>query len=92
MSKRGARLARESDTPGHEAASMDTLGTIATLGTTATLGPLLPHATVDSVEATERQLSAECRPSPVNIAEYLPWACRQLNVDADVHVFKVLES
>lgn len=92
MNKRGARLARGSDTPGLIAASVDTLSTIATLGTTATLGPLLPHATVHSIEATVRQSSAEYRPSPVNIAEYLPWACCQLLVDADVHVFKVLGS
>lgn len=92
MNKLAGRRARGTEAPGLVATSMDTMGTMATLGTTATLGPLLPHATVNAIEATARQLSTDYKPSPVNIAEYLPWACRQMNVDADVHVCKILES
>lgn len=89
MNKNGAGRTRGAAAPGLMAASMDTM---VTLGTTASLGPLLPYGTVDAIEATTRRVSNECKPSPVNIAEYLPWACRQLNVDADVHVDSILES
>lgn len=89
MNKLGVKRGRGTDASGLTAASMDTM---ATLGTTTTLGPLLPHATVDATEATAGQISTDSRPSPANIVEYLPWACRQLNVDADVHVLKILES